>query len=641
MPSYNRDTRPEMTQNLSTAAEMAEWYFFSGGPGTPRYGDDPTKHAVDHDTETFVREVLQNANDQGLDNNEPVEVTFRFITLSGEDRREFLGALRWDSGLSDRLATISDSGRGRGYHHFFDRLEDQKSDLRLLVVEDRNTTGLTGEWDEDSNFAALVRDELYSSKQEDTAGGSYGLGKSVLWTFSSASTVVFNSNLVNEGDGQLRGPRLIGRTKLPTHERDGSTYQGAGWLCHPEETEDGVRPESLWGAEAEAVAEKLHVGRPATTGTSAMVIGYQDPTRDERPDIEDLADEFIESSVKYFWPAITRGDLRVFVETPEKEREADVHSVPAIRPFVECYEDRHLEGESLDSPGDVAGLDIPVNLPSRSDGSETPDGSVRLAARLASPVDEDTYLNKVALFRGTGMVVKYYDQSRVAFGDRNFFGVLACGEARADTTTDGDEEVDRFLRFAEPPEHDEWKSTENLRDEYQRGFRKAIDEMFDTLRDGLRHLVARSNHTDSVLSNRVRKRFPIHGSVQRGNGGSSPSNVFEIRSSSSFEGDHWSFSGYVSPEIEFEKWSAEISLTGIGEDGSKQDEVPISSITTDSEFATVHVEDGTARIVADQDAHEVEFRGESYEVDSGTFFSGDVGETQLEIKAEMETTDGD
>ena len=26
-------------------------------------GGDPTKHAVDHDTETFVREVLQNAND--------------------------------------------------------------------------------------------------------------------------------------------------------------------------------------------------------------------------------------------------------------------------------------------------------------------------------------------------------------------------------------------------------------------------------------------------------------------------------------------------------------------------------------------------------------------------------------------------
>lgn len=641
MSNYDKDNRFEMTQGLSSAGETAQWYFFSGGPGTPRYGDDPTKHAVDHDTETFVREVLQNANDQGLDNDEPVEVTFRFVTLSGEDRQEFLDALCWNSGLSDRIATISDSDRGRGYQRFFDRLEDPESDLRLLVIEDRNTTGLTGEWDDDSNFAALVRDELFSSKQEDTAGGSYGLGKSVLWTFSSASTVVFNSHPINYGEEQQPGPRLIGRTKLPTHERDGSTYQGAGWLCLPEETGEGVRPESLWGVKAKEVAERLHVDRPATSGTSAMVIGYQDPTRDERPEIKDLADEFLHSSVKYFWPAITRGDLRVFVETPEEKREADVHDVPDIRPFVECYEDRYPGVDSLESPGDVAGLDIPVSLPNRSDGSETPEGIVRLAARLASPVDEDTYLNHVALFRGTGMVVKYYDQSRVAFGDRNFFGVLACGEARADTLTEGDEEVDRFLRFAEPPEHDEWESTENLRDEYQRGFRKAIDGMFDTLRDGLRHLIARSNHTDSTLSNRVLKRFPIHGGIQRRNGGTSPSKVFEIHSSSSFQGDHWSFAGYISPEEEFEKWSAEISLTGIGEDGSKQDEVPISSLMTDSESATVHVEDGVAQIVANENANEMEFRGESYEVGSGTFFSGDVGETQLEIKAEMETKGGD
>lgn len=626
-----------MTQELSNTAETAQWYFFSGGPGTPRYGDDPTKHAVDHDTETFVREVLQNANDQGLDNDDPVEVTFRFVTLSGKERREFLDALQWNSGLSDRIASISDSDRGRGYRRFFDRLEDPDSDLRLLIVEDRNTTGLTGEWEEDSNFAALVRDELYSSKQEDTAGGSYGLGKSVLWTFSSASTVVFNSNPVSFRND----PRLIGRTKLPTHEQDGSTYQGAGWLCRPWETEEGTRPESLWGDEAERLAEQLHVGRPRTSGTSAMVVGYRDPTRDSRPELEELADEFLESSAKYFWPAITRGDLRVFVETPEEKREADVHAVPAIRPFVECYEERDTEGDTLDSPGDVAGLDIPISLPKRADGSETPDGRVRLAARLASPVDEDTHLNQVALFRGAGMVVKYFDQSRVAFGDRNFFGVLACGEARSDPPTESDEEVDRFLRFAEPPEHDEWESTENLRDEYQRGFRKAIDEMFDTLRDGLRHLVARSNHTDNTLSNKVKKRFPIHGGVSRRRDVASPTSVFEMESSSSFREDHWAFSGRVSPEEEFEKWTAEVSLTGIGEDGTKQDEVPIETVSTDSDDVTVHVEDGVARIVAGDSAHDVEFNGRSYKVGSGAFFSGDVGETQLEIKAELKTPGGD
>jgi len=109
------------------------------------------------------------------------------------------------------------------------------------------------------------------------------------------------------------------------------------------------------------------------------------------------------------------------------------------------------------------------------------------------------------------MVVKYYDQSRVAYGDRNFFGVLAAGEGRSkETPSDSDREIDRFLRFSEPPEHDEWESTENLREQYQRGFRTALDDMFGTLRDGLRHLISKGSNGDS-LSDNVLNRFPIHG----------------------------------------------------------------------------------------------------------------------------------
>jgi len=53
---------------------------------------------------------------------------------------------------------------------------------------------------------------------------------------------------------------------------------------------------------------------------------------------------------------------------------------------------------------------------------------------------------------------------------------LAKGRSK-ETPSDSDREIDRFLRFSEPPEYDEWESTENLREQYQRGFRtKALDE---------------------------------------------------------------------------------------------------------------------------------------------------------------------
>jgi len=55
-----------------------------------------------------------------------------------------------------------------------------------------------------------------------------------------------------------------------------------------------------------------------------MVVEFQDPTRDERPDVEDLAQEFVDASVKYFWPAIYRGDVEITVETPDDTFTADV-----------------------------------------------------------------------------------------------------------------------------------------------------------------------------------------------------------------------------------------------------------------------------------------------------------------------------
>lgn len=632
-----------MARREELVSEPAEWYFFNGGPGAPRYGDDPTKHAVNHDTETFVREVLQNANDQGLSNGDPVEITFRIVSLTGDERADFLDALGWNEELAGRLRSVTAADRGRGHEELLRRLESPDSELRLVIVEDRNTTGLTGGWDDDSNYAALVRDELFSSKQDDRAGGSYGLGKSVLWTFSGASTVVFNSFLGDRDHGQDGSQRLIARTKLPSHQLgdDDATYQGAGWLCHLQETDDGVRPASLWDDEAADLASRLQVDRPKVSGTSVMVVDYRDPTRENQPDPEALADEFLEAAVKYFWPAIHRGDLEVSVELNGETHEARIRDVPAIRPFVECFESRFDEGRKLTNPGDITGLDVPIELPDRADGTETPDADVRLAARLSSPADDDTYVNHLALFRGAGMVVKYYDQSRLAYGNRNFHGVLACGEARHPSeVTPGDREVERFLRYAEPPEHDDWRSTENLREQYKQGFRMAIEEMFGTLRDGLRHLLSRFDGRGEELADKVRNRFPIHGGQARTRSIASPSTVFEIESTSGFMTERWEFSGRVAPvEDEFEGWTAEVSLTGVGEDGSQYEDVPIATLNSEHDDVTTRCEDGVGIVTAGPCAHDVEFEGTSEPVGGGGVRSGRVGETQLEIRAELRTGD--
>ena len=623
----------------------SDWFFFDGGPGSPRYGGDPTKHAFKHDTETFVREVLQNANDQAQEDSDgSVEVHFRFLSLSGSDLEEFQEAIDWDH-LVDHVESVAGTERGRGYRQFLNQLEDE-DELRLLVIEDRNTTGLTGSWEDDaSNYTALVRDELYSSKQDDTAGGSYGLGKSVLWTFSGLSTAVFNSVLSNESSStDHSSPRLIGRTKLPTHRTPGGDvqYQGAGWLCDVKETPGGVKPRSFWDKEAEHRAEKLHVSRPQVSGTSAMVVGYRDPTRDTRPEFEELAEEFVTAAVKYFWPAIHRGDLEVVVETPGGTHEATSDACPMVEPFGRAYSSRFHGGDELEQPGDVASRTLGVRIPPRADGTPTANAKAVLSGRLAAPTDDFTLLNHVAMFRGAGMVVKYYDQSRVAPRDRDFFAVLACGEARTPgKPSKGDVELDRFLRFAEPPTHDEWESTENLKKHYQRGYRKAVVRLIDEVREGLRNLVSRPIRGGGRLPDSVLRKFPIHShnTYERIKNDSSGSNeaAFDLNGSASFSRDRWKFYGSIEPLSEgHDGLTATVGLTRMAEDGREVSNIPITEIQTESDSVECNVGGENARIVAEPDTGHVVFSGQSQKVGNRDFSAGRVGEIRLEIDTEVQ-----
>ena len=81
-------------------------------------------------------------------------------------------------------------------------------------------------------------------------------------------------------------------------------------------------------------------------------------------------------------------------------------------------------------------------------------------------------------------------------------------------------------------------------------------------------------------------------------------------------------------------------MRGVGEDGATFEEVPIESINTSKTDVSTEYENGTARIVASEDVTELDFDG----VSSPVVQEGDdlvVGETQLEIRAEVRTAEGE
>ncbi|WP_373070863.1 hypothetical protein [Gemmatimonas sp.] len=206
-----------------------EWIFDPVPPSGALSGGDPASYVFKPSIDTFVREVVQNSNDQ-RGGEGMVDVTFALHEFTGGDAADTaLSAVGWNQ-LVTHLEAVSETesliaGRVR------EAVDDaSQGRLLMLAVSDRNTRGLYGEeMSTDGNFAPLCRHKLVTSDDKTLGGGSHGLGKAVLWSFSSISTVAFAS-VIDDDPGQTR---YIARTELPYHDHAGTVWAGQGWYGVP------------------------------------------------------------------------------------------------------------------------------------------------------------------------------------------------------------------------------------------------------------------------------------------------------------------------------------------------------------------------------------------------------------------------
>lgn len=578
--------------------EPIEWIFDPLPASGARRGGDPASHVFRQDLTSFVREVVQNANDQ---RRGAPEVHFRFVELAGADLDAFRSAVSWST-LEPHLRAAADTRGGRHLKPFLAEL-DRRQRLLVLVVEDRHTHGLTGdEMDGDSHFRALCKDTLFSHKRTEAAGGSYGLGKSVLWAFSGLSTVLFHSNLSEEAPGQ-RSPRLFGRVELPTHDlpagagsRTPNAFSGSGWFGRSVAVNGGRRAESVWAERAEALASALKLGRRDEPGTSIAIVGFRDPTAESDQSAEDLAREIGRAVERHFWPAIVMpGEPLTVWMAAARPRPLLDRDLVEFRPFVDCYRGRRSSSPSLEQPGDVVVREIEIEVPARTDGTPAVVGRVRLCVRLFADDERASHpmAGYVAWFRGPGMIISYGDKRRLALGARPFHAVVACGEARdPEAPTEADRAVERFLRAAEPPGHDSWDTTAALKADYKRGYAKALELLRRGVDDALKEIVVAQPKRGRQGPDRLRKMFPLGAQGGRGSGRS----AFHVRNLSAWvEGGRWRFRGEIRPAIEVAQWECELRLAESGEDGAELAVVPIAQLDAPA-AAAVQLEDGLASV---------------------------------------------
>ncbi|SFR53389.1 hypothetical protein SAMN04487947_2026 [Halogeometricum rufum] len=623
------------------------WKFSRASTEDGRSGGDPAAYAFENDLEDFVRETLQNANDAGPENeDEPVSVTYHLKEYSGSDLQDLFAAVDWseeidgdsetEEYLKDHLQTVADSGQDDALARLLDELEDDGS-LLMVTVADTNTHGLFGAEGGSGPFSALVLDDLVTENKESGAGGSYGLGKAVLWSWSGLSTVLFTSH-PRDCNGN-EPPRLIARTQLPSHEIDDDQYRylGRGFFGYLDESERDVRidsdgetrykwgknpgrPLSAWGDEAESIVNQIGVPTPQREGTSVSVLGFCPPGSDNQPNVEDLADDIAQEASKWFWPAMLRGSLEVNIETDSDTRVVDTTECEEVIPFVECIRSRESTVDVLDKPGDIAvtspTFEIPDKKPGETEEEEDPateDGPINVYARLADPERDLGLKNRVALVRGPGMVVKYYNRNRIVYGDRTFHGVVLAGNARTwnGESTQADRDIEDLLTAAEPPTHKNWEKTRNLLEKYaEDDATSCINNLQRNLiTEALKSLVQVSREGGEFVAAGLAERLSLPeagaeggsgsgggggggsgGGGGGGGGGGSPTVTGDRSVTFDHNEGRWSFEGDINVGVHPHGiWELRVTIQQLSEEGNVIDQIPVGVVSCGND--DVYVDD--------------------------------------------------
>ncbi|MFF4104048.1 hypothetical protein [Streptomyces sp. NPDC001903] len=328
-------------------------------------------------------------------------------------------------------------------------LEDP--DTVLLTISDRGTGGLGGPLRGDrvhhgsADFVGLVRDIGRTSHREHS-GGTYGFGKGVLFTTSTAGTVLVRTRCRWQDRVQTR---LIAVALGDSFDHQERRYTGRHWWGAI--ASDGI-PDPLLDEEADAVAEAL--GMPARAanelGTDIVIVGARlgsvtTSTADglEQPRTMQEAAWFIGSAMLWeLWPIMidtphgsTRMRCRISIDgrelaLPEADR------VARLQPFVRAYRSALSDGSPVRSrtPSvDLGRFAVEAFMtPVRPHWTD-----------IAGPTDGP--MHHCALMRQAGLVVQYRPGPQLPEPDVSYGAVFRTHVG-----------VDDAFAAAEPPTHDAW-----------------------------------------------------------------------------------------------------------------------------------------------------------------------------------------
>ncbi|WP_163560518.1 hypothetical protein [Halomonas sp. NO4] len=388
--------------------------------------------------QTVMRESIQNSIDAARLGSGP-SVLIRIRTLDQEE----LAALR-----DDVLTQFPEERESRR------KLETclAGSSVRVMEICDFNTTGLGGPLSADipagsesPDFVNFVRN-VGVPRDTDQGGGTYGYGKTVLYSMSGCATILLDTMTSHRG---LKERRFIGchlgdafDGKMPDGTR--RRFTGRYWWgdCRQAGSVDPVRGDS-------AVELAGRLGLPqrdeADSGTSVMIL---DPQFDDDEDDQAICDDLVETLLWNFWPRMIASTLDERRLNVTIEIEGRTHPVPRPEDFppLDLYASaleqiRHspeqAEAIRCGKPkANLGRLAFSKGLRGERWGPATRENSSVPAQNAA-----------IALMRPVELVVRYIEGTHFPDDRYEWAGVFVCSDEPA---------VEHAYARAEPPAHDDW-----------------------------------------------------------------------------------------------------------------------------------------------------------------------------------------
>lgn len=277
----------------------AKWEFNRADPSDVRI-EVTQKDQFNNDdvplSEALVRESIQNSSDApDSDSSQPVKVRFAIKTLNDSERQK----------LRQRVSALNANFDACG----LDRSALDAQDVRVLAIEDFNTTGLTGKFDDldKDNFDNFWR-AIGDSEKKNQKGGRWGLGK-LVYPSSSRARLFFGLTM-RTGDS---GPAALGQVVLSNHRIGNDHFRAHGFWFEGRSTNSlGLQLPTNDPADLHFLRSISDIARTSEPGLS-VIIPYLIPTVTEESLVEGVL-------TNYYFPILS-GRLSVEVGDTLIDRE--------------------------------------------------------------------------------------------------------------------------------------------------------------------------------------------------------------------------------------------------------------------------------------------------------------------------------